>query len=79
MTNVLKLPIDCRRLIECESLWVGFDSNEKERLIVEAAKAEINTALALLAAGQVGLDETRELILDYASLVTADRAPPGRR
>ena len=79
MSKVIEFPSDPIRHVKSDALWATHDIDEKSRLLFEAAKAEVDTALALFAAGRIHRQDVCDLILDYAPILSRDQAPRGHR
>lgn len=70
MDNVVRLKSNPAPFLENDSFWSELDSNQKEKLLVDGAKAEIDNILTLYAANQLGLEETRDMVMRLASVAT---------
>jgi len=73
MSSILEFPLDLLAQIRNQPTWAVQDLDQKGKLIADAAKAEIDDALALFAAGKINLVDAREFILDYATLIDRGR------
>lgn len=62
MSQVVRLKTDPIPFIENESFWSELRSDQKEDLLADGAKAEIDRVLSLFAEHKLDADETRELV-----------------
>ena len=72
MSNVVRLANDPAPFLENDAFWSGLQPDQKEALLVDGAKAEIDRVLSLFAARKLGVEETRELVLRFAKVATQD-------
>jgi len=72
MSNIVRLKTDPAVFLENDSFWSGLDSDQKEELLIDGAKAEIDKVLSLFAARKLSLKETRELVIRFAKVAIQD-------
>lgn len=61
--KVQRLKTDPTKLIENDHIWSSLSSDQKETILVDGAKAEIDKVLNLFAANKIDINQTRNLVM----------------
>ncbi len=70
MTNVVRLECDPAPFLENDVFWSSLEPDQKEALLIDGARAEIDKVLSLFATQRLDATETRELVLRFAKVAS---------